>query len=410
MKIYPQDPRLTAFLLDELDPAETHKIRKAIAADPALQETIADLNLARADLAASLAFSANVALLPAQHAAILDEARKVDKNTKNSFFTRWRGGWMPYGISLAAAAVVALILLLKSRPEVKTAPTAQVAAPAPAPIAAPPAISPPAALPVIYANPSASASLNATEHPSLILPILKDKAGLSAITQSIRNELRLPAAEAVQFEQILNAIPLNLNAVTAIARKPKANWHPDGREAGITAHAATLGAEIIPSPWKPSAMLLLISVRGNAADSCQAKIVFHPNPENVVRYRLLGYSAPGGSPFGEGPSLLAAGSATTLAIEIDPTGSAGDFGILSWEIDGQPAPPISVKRNATSEPSDDARFAALICSFSQWLSHDNTGFLDRELLAALVRENDSETLPPERADFLSLIREALKLR
>ena len=99
-----------------------------------------------------------------------------------------------------------------------------------------------------------------------------------------------------------------------------------------------------------------------------------------------------------------------MAIEIESNNSAGDFGTLSWAIDGQPAPTLSVRHVAASEPSDDARFAALICSFSQWLSGGNTGLLDRDLLAALARENGAENLAPERADFLALVREALEIK
>jgi len=414
VKVYPQDPRLTAFLLDELDPAEAHKIREAINTDPALQETLAELKLARADLAESLTFSSSVALLPAQREAIMQEARSVDQNAKITSFARLLQGWKPYGISLAAAAVVALILLLKTNPESKPAPTAlaRPMPPIPEQVAlAPPAPVKPTALPSgNFVNPSATASLTVVENPALPLPMSKDKHGLALITQAIRTERQLPAAASVQLEEILNALPLKLNAITAIARRPKPNWHPDVRETGMSAHAATLGAETLPCPWKPSATLLLVSIRGNATDACQAKMVFHPNPENVSRYRLLGYSASKDNSPAEAPSLLEAGASTTLAIEIESNNSAGDFGTLSWTIDGQPAPTLSVRHVAASEPSDDARFAALICSFSQWLSGGNTGLLDRDLLAALARENGAENLAPERADFLALVREALEIK
>lgn len=414
MKIYPQDPRLSAFLLEELDPAEARKIREAIAADPALQVTIADLKLARADLAASLAFSPSIALLPAQREAILEEARRVDQKAKMPSFAGCLRGWKPYAISLAAAAVVALILFLKTSPEVKPAPTAftkpMPPVPEQVPLTAQAPVKPPTLAPKTYANPGASASLTVAENPSLALPISQAKQGLASISRSIRNERQLPPPSSVQFEEILNTFPLKINAFTAIARRPKPNWHPDVRQTGMTAHAATLGAEALPCPWKPSATLLLVSVRGNAANACEAKVVFHPNPENVSRYRLLGYSASGSDSHAEAPSLLEAGGATMLAIEIDSSNSTGDLGTLSWAIDGQPAPTISIRGNIANEPSDDARFSALICCFSQWLSREHTGLLDRDLLSALVRENEAETLSTERADFLALVQEALKLR
>ena len=64
-------------------------------------------------------------------------------------------------------------------------------------------------------------------------------------------------------------------------------------------------------------------------------------------------------------------------------------------------------RPRDSEPSDDARFAALVCTFSQWLSNRPAGEIDSGLLAALARETVSDTLPADRADFLNLIDQAL---
>ena len=51
-----------------------------------------------------------------------------------------------------------------------------------------------------------------------------------------------------------------------------------------------------------------------------------------------------------------------------------------------------------------------MCAFAQWLAHDPEALIDAELLAALVRETVSATLPPERSDLLTLINEALALQ
>ena len=62
------------------------------------------------------------------------------------------------------------------------------------------------------------------------------------------------------------------------------------------------------------------------------------------------------------------------------------------------------------DPSDDARFATVVCTFSQWLAGEQTGSIDPVILAALARETASATLPADRADFLKLIEQALQLQ
>ena len=60
-----------------------------------------------------------------------------------------------------------------------------------------------------------------------------------------------------------------------------------------------------------------------------------------------------------------------------------------------------------NEP-EDARFAALVCSYAQWLAGDQPGFIDAELVAALARETASATLPEDRAKFLMLVDRSLR--
>ena len=97
-------------------------------------------------------------------------------------------------------------------------------------------------------------------------------------------------------------------------------------------------------------------------------------------------------------------------MEIEPSSIATAFGSLEWTLDGQPAAPLFITHHRAAEPSDDARFAILVCAFAQWLAHDPEALIDAELLAALVRETVSATLPPERSDLLTLINEALALQ
>jgi hypothetical protein len=64
---------------------------------------------------------------------------------------------------------------------------------------------------------------------------------------------------------------------------------------------------------------------------------------------------------------------------------------------------------SATEPSDDARFGSLVCTWSLWLAGEQPGVIDRELLSFLTRENDSATLPGDRAELVKLIERSLRL-
>jgi hypothetical protein len=178
----------------------------------------------------------------------------------------------------------------------------------------------------------------------------------------------------------------------------------------MSAHLATLSTEMIACPWKPSATLLLISARANSQKDCNLKIAFHPNLKNVFRYRLLGFNPGKDDAPSELPTQLTAGSYTTLAVEIEASMPGGELGSLEWSADGTSSPPLSLLHKPDAEPSDDARFATLVCTYAQWLAGEQAGIIDKEILSALVRENTSATIPPDHADFIKLIATSLNLQ
>lgn len=251
--------------------------------------------------------------------------------------------------------------------------------------------------------------LSPKEFPSLELPVSSDKSNLDAVSKSILANNKLPPRESVRLEEILNNFPLRLSGTASIARSAANPWHPDSRESGMSTHTATLSTELITCPWKPSSTLLLVSVRTSTLKDGDLNISFHANPETVFRYRLLGSTTPDGTISGKLPTKLAAGSFVNLAIEIEPSGTAGNLGSLEWSADGVKAPSIILTHNKDAEPSDDARFGALVCTFSQWLAGDQLGLIDVEVVAALARESASADLPKERAELIILIDKSLHL-
>jgi len=416
MKLHSEDPRLTAYLLGELGPEEAAAVESSIATDPALQAALRETEGIRDILTNTLAPAASDQLLSSQRAAVLLAARQADLSGKTVSFKTHDRTWKPWLIPLAAAAVVAIgVFTFKQAPARKSSTVSTVATPKemPATRPTPPAVAAkeapvaPAPAQEIFI-PHSPGAVAAAEHPSLELPVLSGKPDLSGITQLIRTERKLPALDRVRLEEILNTFAIRLNGVTAIARAPKPTWHPDTRQVGLTAHTATLATETLPCPWKPSATLLLVSIRGNATDDAEAKVVFHPNAKTVFRYHLLGFTA-ASSPNGTVPTRLAAKSATTLAIEIEPSTATGDLGSIAWTVNGETAAPVSITRSGGNEPSDDARFAALVCAYSQWLAGEQPGMIDASLLSALSREITSKDLSADRADFLKLIEESLHL-
>jgi hypothetical protein len=241
----------------------------------------------------------------------------------------------------------------------------------------------------------------AADFPTLELPVQVANFSFDWVKKSIRTQQKLPPKSAVRLEEILNHYPLQFAGAAAIAGSSAKNVEPG--------HLASLTTETLPCPWKPSATLLLISLSGNPHADCEIKIAFHANTENVFRYRLLGFAAVSGAQTHPLPTKVAADTTTLLAVEIESKRLGTSLGHLEWTTNGIAAPAIPLSHHLDSEPSDDARFATLVCSFSQWLSGDQTGVLDAEIVSALAREIASSTLPLDRADFLKLVEEATRL-
>lgn len=294
-------------------------------------------------------------------------------------------------VGLLAGAILAIVLISRRYPQTGEEPPAKAVAvsePAPpgtsiAPEPPPVTVTAPAGDDFPPSLPGPAASVG-----SLDLPVQAGAASLDRIGRFIRED-QLPAREIVRIEEMLEHFLLRPLGSAAIAQ------------------GVTLSTETLACPWKPSATLLLVSFRGAAGSSHEVKATFTPDPAAVRRYRLLGFErADRESPL---PSTLAAGRVTTLAIEVETSATDAAFGSIAWTVDGRVAAPLSLFRQPDAEPSDDARFAALVCTYGQWLAGEQSAIIDEELLAALARELASVNLPAERAELLVLIDRSLKL-
>lgn len=117
MKIPPDDPRLTAFALGELEGAEHASVAAAVAADPALQATVDEINRAAAQLSAALASEPMPAVepieLPRVHLAAVRSPAHPHVRPRARL---WEFPYVAIG-SLAAACFAIVFILLRQNEE-----------------------------------------------------------------------------------------------------------------------------------------------------------------------------------------------------------------------------------------------------------------------------------------------------
>lgn len=416
MKIHPEDPRLTAFVLGELSPEEAAAVESAIHEDPALQNEVEEIRGLQGHLSKELAFKREK-LSPKHRENIRRSARQEARASSPVFRAKEAlGVWLIPACAAAVLTIATLILFrmsddgdsggekgtAQSQATIPKGPATGPANPTAAPKAVP--VEENDGLPTLVQR----GSLNAKEHPEIALPVQAGTESLGTITNSIVKDGKLPSPHAVRLEEVLNSFPIRLSGISAIARGSK-EWHPDNRSGEVNPPVASISTETIACPWKPSAILLFISIRGNPKTDAQVSISYKADQVGVARYRLLGFASEEGASAEKMPTNLAANTITTLAIEIEPTKASVNLGSIVWSADGKAAPTISVTHNRETEPSNDARFGAVVCTWAQWLAGEQSGVIDAEIVAALAREIASSELPRDRAEFLTLLDRSLHL-
>jgi len=227
------------------------------------------------------------------------------------------------------------------------------------------------------------------EANDLPLPVLCRRGQLDAYERLMSEQNALPSSEELRFEQLLNAFELRPHGVAVVAK------------------GATVMAETLACPWKPSSTLLLVRFENGSDTSRDLSATLHFEPAAVSRYRLLGTSdeAAAEAPL---PTSVPAKSGTTLLIEMELRAPKASWGQIRWSVDGSPAPPLNLDRTPAEEPSDDARFASLLGAFSLWLAKDQPEILDAPVVAGLARECVAEDLSADRKQALVLIAKALE--
>lgn len=430
MKPASDEPRLTAYVLGECPPDEAAAIARAIAADPALAIAVREIEAVERMLSATF-HDGEHTLSARQRGAILTAARTAEVVPMSRPQPRPRriAHWLvPF--SAAALILLGIFLFIPDDPPATTADAATSESPA-VPISMLPAPGPadasttrrgsapsPAAMPppiTTGGHPvlQPRGPVSAAHHPMLRLPIQSGRASYGWISGFIRQDGKLPPADAVRTEEILNHFRIRPVGATAIHR-------------GIT-----LTAETVPSPWNPNATLAIIAIRGARESLHEFTTTWQADAAAVWRYRLIGHAVPVGAEPRPLARTLAAAAEHVVVLEIEPSSpTQRGFGSIEWTVDGEPAPSLAVARNPTRTPSVDARFAAFVCAVAEWLrqsagtpdttateaSNPTTGpaptppaSLDAGMVAAALREIQSDLPAPDRTDFLNLARQALAL-
>ena len=415
MKLEPDDPRLTAYVLGECPPGDEAALARAIAADPALTIAVREIEAVERLLAAALSDGVEK-LSPRQHATILAAARAADVAAADAppvaFHPRARFSPWIGPVAAAAAIVLGIVLFLPDdaptgndttagteNGDKREIPVSMLPSPGPVDASAPREGSPAAnpAPPVAEGHPvlRPRGPVSAAHHPSLDLPIQSGRASHGWITRAIQREGLRPTPDAVRTEEILNHFRIRPVGATAIHR------------------GLTLTAETLPCPWKPSATLAVVTIRGNREAVREVTATWNADAAAVWRYRLLGHALPVGVTPRPLARTLQAGAEHTLVLEIEPSSSTQrGLGEIAWTVDGHAAPSLAIARSpeqSAGSVSADALVAAFVCVSCEWLRDPRGQHPDAALVAALAREVAADPPANGRADFLALIRKALEL-
>ncbi len=406
MKLEPDDPRLTAYVLGECPPDEAAEIARAIAADPALRIAAREIESTERMLSSTLADGVG-RLSPRQRGAILAAAREVDAAPVTRLPTRPRLHVASWLAPLAAAALIVLgfylfvpdgdpeNLLSTANPDESTLPASMLPSPGPVDTSEARHGTTTAAAPqATDGHPllRPRGPVSAAHHPMLPLPIQSGRASYGWISEAINNQGSLPSAHAVRPEEILNHFRIRPVGATAIHK-------------GIT-----LTVETLPCPWKPNTTLAVIAIRGARESVNEVTTTWHADTSAVWRYRLIGHANAAGAAPRPLARTLNAAAEHVVVLEIEPSSAARGFGRIEWTVNGEPAPSLAVSSNPNRTPSVDARFAVFCCAVSEWLrAPSGESSIRIDLIRSLLREVEADSPFPRRIDFQNLVRNALEI-
>lgn len=413
MKLTPDDPRLSAYLLGELSAEEAAVIKRAAAADPAIKMSLSELEKTFRFLGSVLGGAGNEKLLPAQREAIRQAGRDADSLGKVVELASAQRSWKPWLAGLGAAAAVAFAALLMSRVEpnksgalvasgVVTDEIALLPMPGPsvgegstsvgsrgglAEEQAKSLESRPGGflsdvaqhldrrpLPEKESLPMTGAQSGFSSDSQTRLPVVVGTSSLRWVNGWIREKQQLPPRNAVRVEELINNAAL---------------------PSGVQFEDLSVSLETMKCPWNSESVLVGVQIKAGASDARDLKVVY----ESEGTRRLLGSFSVRDDR--ELPSVLPANRRTLVMLEVIESASglgavSIDLGVLSSKFDVP-----GIRDGVTA----GMRHASLLAGFGMWLRGE--GVTDDQVGAMLVEaEADAD---PVRAELRRVMSEALKL-
>ncbi len=412
MKLTPDDPRLSAWLLGELPPAEAAAVERAVAADPALRLVLDELKGVTSLLEATLS-SAPAGLRHDQREAIRRAGREADAAGKVIDLASARRGRNPWVAALGAAAAVIVAVGLTAKltgpggrlGKAGTAPALSdeiALLPMPVPgaesgnsgaagggtsVSAAPAEREamlrddpagfldrvsrrlaeepvdPAKLPRVHPLPGLSAS------DEIRLPLVVGHASYGWVRGWLREKDGLPPKDAVRIEELINTFPLA---------------------------AEGLRVEAADCPWNPGGKLVACTLSAPAERALEANWFFVP--AEGAACRLLAAPGDGRSVL---PVRLPAGRSVTVLLEVKPAGDTAGLGLFRIQSKGDEV--REFEAGPVAAPSPAMRQVVLMAAFGMWLRGEGVDGAALETTLAAAGEDDD----PGRADSRRLVREAL---
>lgn len=373
MKLHHEDPRITAYILGELTPEEALAVEHSVAGDPALRLVLVQAEKEQTQLRELLGGGTDE-LLPRQRDNIRRAAREAARKGRIESLASHRQARKSWFVPLAAAAAIAVgIFVLTQIPGLKGGGKGVAGN---------------------HVNGHQPDNVSETANSdgksgSIRLPLRVGMESLAKVSAAVRVAGRMPTPDEVSVPEMLNAFPLKANGAVGLK---------DG---------CKLGVEIFPCPWKPSGSLALVEVRGAKDGDRELSVEFRADTGSVIAHRIVGYRPTASDSGTLSASRMNANATMLLIIEVEA--KTPHLGELIWSVDGESAPVVPLDRDPAREPSDDARFAALVCGFGLWLRGEDSASLDEPVILGLAREVAADGLVADRYDFLDLVDQAMKL-
>src|SRR5438034_4867129 len=415
------DPKLTAYALDELDEPERSVIARATADSPEVQRFVAETQ----DLARTLRSQYRVEL---QREPIA--AGKLTAIHGDAFWSK--AGPLAIAALLAVLAVVGAVVFSSNEWRIST-PTgsplsrdlagehANQFAPVEAEDAA--RLSQNEKLEANagpYAFTGERPFVSVMSRPRSSVPLVVNSPSYLDVRRSINAGL-LPPRESVRIEGMINHFPYEYPQPTA-------------------GEPFSLNLDVVTCPWEPTHRLVRIGLRGHqdVAVRADSRIEIEFNPRWVASYRLIGYDrqrteTPNSNEENVGSHPMAAGYTLTTLYEVVPLKRVGTAAHTQMPTVAGEEPLLTAKLQLKTRGNDaavgfiqrtlsdtgfdfaaapsDLKFAAAVAEFGMILrdsEYKGNGSLQQVIEWA--QQGTGADMNGYRADFIELVRKAQALK